>query len=280
MPGLNTTGLPQTGDYNLGRGVLYAGTLTGGTGLPKEYFDLGNATEFNLSVETEKLEHQSSRQGLKVVDKEATVSQKVSLSFTLDEINFQNLASFFQGTTASHTNVAVAGFAEWTMIPAPGVVLGRWYDIVNTAGNRAYDIESANLTVKNGTTNAVLVLNTDYTLDLTMGRIFFLSTATGIAAGVTVKVTLAADVGAVGVDEVKTLTQTSSAVALKFISQNPANSDKKTEYQFHKVTLKAEGDLALIGDEWTTMPFTAVAEANEAADSDSPYLTIRYPKVA
>ena len=80
MPGVNTTGVPNTNDYNLGRGIVYF-SLLDTNGLPTGgYRDLGNAPEFNVSFETETLEHQASRLGLKVTDKEVVISQKCKLS--------------------------------------------------------------------------------------------------------------------------------------------------------------------------------------------------------
>ena len=87
--------------------------------------------------------------------------------------------------------------------------------------------------------------------------------------------TLAADAGAVSYDEVRALTQTNVIAALKFIGENPANNDAQVEYQFHQVSLKADGDLSAIGDEFSVMGFTAVAETNTTLDPNSPTLTIR-----
>lgn len=275
MPGINETGLPNTDDYNLGRGILYFAPLdTDGT--PLGYRDLGNAPEFSISVETETLEHQSSRAGLKVTDKEVLISQKVSLSLTLDEINFENLAALLSGTAhggSTYTNPAVAGFAEIAGFIA-SVELGRWYDLEDSSGTRVYDIQTpAGVTLEVGATP--LVQDTDYTLDAEMGRVFFLTTATNVAENDTIDYTQAADATSKTVDEVRALTQTAVLGALKFIAQNPASNDKVTEFQFHKVSLKAEGDFSLIGDEFSTMQFTAVAEQNTAADADSPTVTIR-----
>lgn len=269
MPGLNATGTPNTEDYNLGRGIVYFASLV--NSLPAAYRDLGNAPEFNISIEVETVEHNSSRQGLRVVDKEVVISQKVTLSVTIDELNFENLALFFSGTTGTHTNVSIAGFAEHQMITS--LELGRWYDIVDANGNRAYDVTLANLTVEDGATS--LVSGTDFTLDSEMGRLFFLSTASNTSAGQNIDVTLSANGSANTVDEVKALTKSAVTGALKFISINPAANDAKTEYQFHQVSLKATGDFALIGDEFTTMQLEGVAERNETADADSPTLTIR-----
>lgn len=283
MPGLNETGLPSTADYNLGRGIIYFAALDATTEFPLNYRDLGNAPEFSISVETETLEHQSSRAGLKVTDKEVLISQKISLSLTLDEINFDNLAVLMSGSAvaSAFTNPAVAGFAEkkdW--IPTGDLVLGRWYDMTDgasfLAGTRIYDItEEGDVILDNGSDEVNLDFGTDYTLDLEMGRIFFFSGAAKISAGVEVDFTLTADAAPLKVDEVRALSQTTITGALKFISENPASSDKQTEFQFHKVSLKAEGDFSLIGDEFTQMQFTAVAERSTLADADSPTLTIR-----
>jgi hypothetical protein len=284
--GPNTTGKPNTNDYNLGRGICYFAALDANDA-PTAYRDLGNATEFNISLEVETLEHQSSRSGLKLTDKEVIISQKVNISLTLDEVNFENLADFLSGSTAGtsatdnagHLNPAVAGVTEFEFIAPGEVVLGRWYDLTDSSGNRVYDIVKANLTVKDEASTTYSE-GTDYEVDEEMGRIFLVPTAQGgsIATGGSdgVDIALAADASADNyVPEVKALTQTTIAGALKFIAENPADSDSKTEFQFHKVSLKAEGDFGLISDEYSEMTFTAVAERSVLADADSPTLTVR-----
>lgn len=282
MPGINTTGTNNPEDYNLGRGIVYAGTLV--SDLPKEYRDIGNSTEFTINVESETLEHQSSRSGLKITDKEVIISQSVNLSLTIDELNFRNLALFFSGSTATHTNPIKAGNIGSDgseIILSDSVVLGRWYDLKDadwdsSTAERVYDIPKANCTFeKQDTPDVTLVENTDFTIDEKMGRIFIKSTATNIAAGDTLQWYATQDVTAKDPDEVQALTQSNILVALKFISENPAADSHKTEYQFHKVSLKAEGDFSLIGDDFTTMTLTGSAETNSTADSDSPTLTIR-----
>lgn len=280
MAGPNTTGVPKTEDYNLGRGVLYFAELDSTTQRPIAYRDLGNSPDFKISIDLESLEHQSSRQGLKVVDKQVVISQKCSVTFSLDEVNHENLSAFFSGEKSTHTNVSVAGFAEHLMVADGDLEVGRWYDIVNSSGSRAYDIDATKLNVDtNETVQVTLVKDTDYTLDATMGRIFIKSTstkaATAISAGKGLQVTLTADATAAAVNEVRTLNSTGIIGALKFIGANPADEDKQTEYQFHKVTLKASGEFALIGDDWTQMTFSAAAESNTLASSTSPTLTIR-----
>ena len=287
MPGLNTTGKPNTDDYYLGRGCLFAAELDA-NGHPKGYRDLGNATEFNLTVESETLEHQSSRRGLRVTDKEVVTSQKVTATFALDELNFQNLAEFFSGETDAFNNAAaVAGV---TPVGGTGNLTvfeqGQHYDLYGLVGglpaadshsNRIYDIGAVTIVPEGG--GAAFVLGTDYEIDATWGTIFIVPGGgmAGSVNGVNYEVTIAANPSAdPSVDEVKALTQTSRTVALKFISENPADNDRQAEVQLHQVNLKAEGDLNMIGEEFSTMNFTGVAEANETADADSPTMTIRY----
>ena len=272
MPGLNTTGLANTSDYNLGRGKVYFAELDA-NGIPKSYRFMGNAPEFNISMETETLEHQSSTGGLKVTDKEVVISQKVNLSLTLDEINFQNMALFFSGSTGSHDNTAaqsaITGLGNLVVDTA-----GRWYDLYQTAsgvptsdssGDRLYDVGTVTIDT--------LTVGDDFEVDSKMGRVFIKSNVTPGTFDVDVAADAQADSS---VDEVRGLTQTSVQGALKFISENPAAGDAQTEYQFHQVSLKSEGDFGLISDEYTQMGLTAVAEANESAGgSTSPTLTIR-----
>lgn len=280
MAGPNTTGKPRTEDYNLGRGAIYFSELV--NSLPVIYRHLGNAPEFNLSIEVETLEHTSSLEGLASVDKEVILSQKLTLAVTLDELSNENLALLFSGAKATHTNVAVAGFTIRTLIPNAYLQVNTYYEIKNSAGERAYDVRTADLALATSAGSPVaLVAGTDYELDETQGMIFIKDTSvitTAIAGGGSngnITAVLTANAGANAVSEVRGLTQTNVRGALKFVSKNPANNDKQTEYQFHQVSLKAEGDFSLIGNEFTTMSFTGVAEKNLTADALSPTLTVR-----
>lgn len=275
MPGINGTGKPNIQDYSLGRGIVYAALLT--NNVAGGYRDLGNATAVNVSVETTTIEHTSSRTGTGIVDKEIVTSTKVNLSITLDEINFENLALFFLGDTATPTNAAIAGFAEHEMIT--GVVLGQWYPIVSAAGARAYNTTNANLTIEEAAGPTTLVLGTDFELEVETGRIFFLTTAVNIANGEDVDVTLAGNAGAGTVDEVKALTKSSTVVAISFISENPSNG-AKTIFDFHRVPLRPSGDFSMISDEFSSLTLEGLAETNATADADSPTLTVTYPRLA
>jgi len=83
---------PSTDNYTLGKGVIYFNRKNFTTGLYEGERDLGNAPDFSFNFSLEKLEHFSSRGGLKSKDKEIISQITPQLSFTLDEVNKENFA--------------------------------------------------------------------------------------------------------------------------------------------------------------------------------------------
>lgn len=277
---INSTGKPDTRDYFLGRGIIYLAELDANS-LPKEYRDLGNSPAFSITVESEELLHQLSRSGLRVTDKRITLSQDISLSFSLDEISHDNLALFFTGTTNSVTNPAVAGVG--TMMAPIAItttaVLGRWYDLKTaydgTGVPTAFSADSVPKIRRTSGTPMDLVLGTDYEIDRQMGRVFLKHNAVNVAANDDIGWYSAADASAPATLQLmKALKGTVKDYALKFIAENPANSSEKIEYDFHSVQISADGDLALIGDEFSAAGFSGSAQKNTNVNIDAT-LTVR-----
>lgn len=261
----NFSGAPNTRNYLLGRGAIYVSALSASTGLPADYRHLGNAPAFSMTVEEETLEHQSSLSGLKVTDARVVLSKEIQFSFELDEIEDNNLELFLSGTSSNVTNPAVAGFTNNTLIPS--AVLGRWYDLQTTAGVRAYDIQDGSdiaLSEDPLGSPTSLVEGTDYETDLVNGRIRLLSTATNVADGEDVGLVLAADAGPTSAYErIDALAGSNTQkYAVKFVSINPQDGNRNTEYEFAKASLSADGEMGLISDEFATMGFSGVAEAS------------------
>jgi len=72
---------PSTDNFTIGKGrVIFDGR------------DLGNVTGFSQNITIEKLEHLSSRSGMKNVDKEIPTQTTVLLKFTVDEMSVENVA--------------------------------------------------------------------------------------------------------------------------------------------------------------------------------------------
>lgn len=268
MPGINLTGKPQTKDFKLGRGKVHFAEIDSTTGKPKGFRAVGNAPGLTVTLETEKLEHISSLEGLRTIDKELVISQKMSISLILDEINFQNLAIFFSGQSTTFTNSggsAITGSGNVTVVRQ-----GEWYDLYAGAtgtGERIYDIGVVTIVGS--------VENTDFEVDRVMGRIFIIQGGNITPGAIDVDVAANGSAAAT-LDEVRGLTTTNVSVAMKFIEENAAFSDHLTEYQFHQVSLTAEGDHGLIsGEEVAQMTLTGAAERNTLADPDSPFVTVR-----
>lgn len=85
-------------NYVVGRGKLYFNkflpgtrTLSGGS----RY--LGNSPKLTSSQNEDKLKHYSSDEGLKVQDASVSISNDLSLAFSLDDISPENLAMWFRG---------------------------------------------------------------------------------------------------------------------------------------------------------------------------------------
>jgi len=80
----------STDNYTLGKGVVNFNRKVGGIYTGEK--DLGNCPEFSFNISLEKLDHYSSRGGLKAKDKEVVSQISPSISFTLDEISAANVA--------------------------------------------------------------------------------------------------------------------------------------------------------------------------------------------
>lgn len=103
---------PNTDNYVLGKGVVYFDKYDFTNSVYTGERDLGNAPAFSFNLALEKLEHFSSRGGLKAKDKEVISQITPGLTFTLDEVNIENLALLTLATTEPITQTAGGVTAE------------------------------------------------------------------------------------------------------------------------------------------------------------------------
>lgn len=92
---------PNTDNYTLGKGVVFFNQKV--SEIYQGERDLGNAPAFTFNIALEKLEHYSSRGGLKAKDKEIISQVTPGLAFTLDEINKENMALLTLGDVTTVT---------------------------------------------------------------------------------------------------------------------------------------------------------------------------------
>lgn len=279
-------GIPDPRDYLLGRGELYFADSLDTDGRPKSFRTLGHAEAFTVTVEAETLEHFSKLQGLSVKDREVVLQQSINFATQLSEIDVDNLSLFLSGsaTDITQTGASVVAVASDDNLIVDADGLGKWYDLFDVqapstypplpvdAASRTYRISA--VTVKDTTATTTYVEGTDYDLDLELGRVF-IRTDGAIASSdpLTVSFTFAS----LTISEVRALTVTRIEGVLKFISRNANQSGagSEVEYTFHAVTMSADGDFALIGDEFATLNLSGAAETNATVSPGSPTLTVR-----
>lgn len=279
MPGFNLTGAPNTQDYVLGRGRVLLAKLDGATGLPDDdgFRDLGNCPQFNLTVTVEDLRHQNSRDCIKFTDKRFVISQDLGISFQLDELNFDNLNEFLSGTTQTYDNPHDVLHTDVTI--EEDIKKGRWYELRKANGSRVYNLNATGVvfTIEKGPApGTALVEGTDFEIDRQLGLIRPLPASVTLVNGDEIIWTIST--GATtpkDLDQVNALERASVEGALLFIQDNAGDCGQRTEYRFHLVSISADGDLSLIGDEVSVMSFSGVAEVNSFITDPSQVLTVR-----
>ena len=82
---------PNTNNYTVPGGIkLYVNTGSGER-------DLGNIVDIDLEPGQDLLEHFTNRSGKRTKDKEIVLEDKMTISFTLDEPNIENMRLYFRG---------------------------------------------------------------------------------------------------------------------------------------------------------------------------------------
>jgi len=246
----------------LGRGIVYLdeydvnGNLTGER-------DIGNCPELVFSNNITKLEHFSSRSGLKAKDKEVVTQLTPTLKFTLDELTIENYNMMALGTSSSTTQSAATGEVE-TIYAKLGLR-------VNLAKRSI-----SNVVIKDSTDTITYVSGVDYLVDTSkkddvIGRIYFIDGGS-IADDEELHVTY--DCGNVTYTTIKGLSNTSFEAQFRFVSDNPVGP--QVELTAWKTSINPDGDTAFIGDDWATISFTAEILKDEDNHPSNPYFeTIR-----
>lgn len=252
---------PSTDNYTLGKGVVYFNRKDLTSGLMTGERDLGNAPAFSFNVSLEKLEHFSSRGGLRAKDKEIISQITPGISFTLDEVTAENLALLVLADIESVTQTTLAITNEVHKVTKGTRVdlLGRAISLVTVTG------PSATPPYSNGT---------DYIIDTALdddkiGRIFIPMTST-IPDGSNIEVDYTR--GSVTYTKVKAFKQTQVEGFLRFVSDNPAGTQQ--ELQIWRCSLTPTGDTAMIGEDWSTLGFSGEILKDSTGHPDSPYMDI------
>jgi hypothetical protein len=184
-PGHNLNALlVGTGEFSFADGATSAANA-----LTVGYTDFGNVLAFTPQVENEKLEHFGSYRGVRRKDKTIATQVQLVYQLRLDEWKPEILEILFGSTAGSnHTQGATSGDSgdaiDFTAITWDE---RKWYDITISG------VRQRNLTT---VTVATLTEGTDFEVDLTLGRIRFLTTqSTSLVPLVTADAITSADAG-------------------------------------------------------------------------------------
>lgn len=241
-------------DYVLGRGELFVALFDPNTETYGAYRYMGNTPEFNLSIETDSLDHYSMDRG--VGEKDATVVTSTNRSATIvaDEITGPNLALFLFGTTSI---VSVSAMGATVMQAITGVELDRFYALGVTANDPVgvlkviYPGTGATLfTVTNAAASTTYVAGTDYIFDTRTSMIKILKGGS-ITAGQEIRINYAE--AAYNYEEIKSGAVPVQA-GLKYKSYNAYGGEM--DFHIPLTTVRPNGDFALKAEaDWQSMPF-------------------------
>lgn len=233
-------------NYTLGRGELHFNKFRVGTksGIGERY--MGNSPEFSLNSSVESLDHYSSDRGIKEKDDSVTLQITRGGSFTLDDINTENLALMFLGDAGVVSQTAATALSSDFTDVTPGMR----YQLGESATSPTGDRSVTNVVVtKIGTPATTYAAGTDYLVNPTSGALEVIEGG-AIIKGTGIHVVY--DRAAIVMDRVISGTQVIEG-ALKFRANNPKG--KNMDYFFPWVKVTPNGDYALKGDEWQTMSF-------------------------
>jgi len=245
-------------NYTLGRGEVHFARFVGETQNPAGERYLGNTPEFSLTIEQEVLDHFNSDHGIREKDESIALQVNRTGSFVTDNIDVENVALFFFGSTSTVTE---AGQTVTGEVVGP-VEQGLYYQLgissTRPAGAKGIvgppdDSNSAGafLVAENDSNSSAVELSegTDYTMDYELGRLYIVPGG-NIADGTTLTANYVIKPSTY--DRVISGSQPVEGV-MRFISFNPTGRD--IDYYFPWVKISPNGDYALKSDEWQQIPF-------------------------
>lgn len=233
----------------LGKGEVYFAQFKPGTQIPGGERFLGNCPEFTMNREAEKLEHFSSTRGMRLKDDEDTVGVTNTSTISCDDVSPANIALWMLGEALTLTTAAATAQTDTFEDVAPGLAYQLGVTDASPTGAR----NVANVVVTKGATP--LTLGTDYEVDATLGRITLLDNdTTTVIEGDDLDVTF--DISASTRAQIVS-SSASAEGALRFISYNPKG--QKIDYFMPWVKISPNGEIALITEEYMTIPLNVEA---------------------
>lgn len=240
-------------NYTLGAGKLYFDRFDEDGNPTGEYY-IGNTTSLTGSTDETREEHYSSDEKERAKDASVVTQSDQTVGFTTDDIQPENLAMLWKGTSEMLAVAADPGVEE-TIAVRPG----RWYQL----GQSATSPTGARLVTITTVTDDEAVpvaipaasgpggTNLNYEVDEELGRIFIKEDAPDIVDGDSIIVTY--DVGAHSREVIISKGETIRG-ALRYVADNTAGQNRDDYWPL--VDLSPDGDYEFKADSWSEMSFT------------------------
>lgn len=231
--------------YTLGRGRLFFDAFLPNTKTKTGERYFGNTPSLSLTIESESLDHFDADAGVRVKDDSVLLELNRTGAFVTDNIDPENVALFLLG----QSSVQVQASATAQVYALNDVKKDRYYQIGAGPSNPSGLRSLAAFVLKKGVTT--LVLGTDYTVELDLGRVYILPTSVTVLDGDD----LTAEFNVEAKSRSQIITSASSTIdgALRFIATNPKGT--LLDYYMPYVRLSPNGEYALKGEEWQQIGF-------------------------
>ena len=236
-------------NYTLGRGKVYFARFNSGTTTPGAFRYIGNTPEFNITIESETLDHFNSDRGVREKDDSVPLGVTRSGTLVCDDIQAENVALFFYGSTNILSTVSATGQTETFL----GVRKGMHYQIGLTPQNPVGIRGVSVTTVASSPAGTTYQTPRDYIVDNARGMIEIVETGT-IPNNGSIVVTY----NVLASTQERILSGSAPVEgAMRYLENNPRGTDRDMFLPFVKIT--PNGDLALKGDDWRQIPFSIEA---------------------
>lgn len=232
--------------HTYGSGEISFAQFLAGTQTPGARKYLGNTTEFTLNQKVESLTHMDADHGIKTEDDAIDISSTLEATLVTDNINQENVAFYFTGTSTIITDASGSALA----MTIASVQFGT-YQLGVTTAKPTGDRNASTVVVKDTMGGTVTyVAGTDYVVDGISGTVTFIPGGTMIEGNPAyITYSRAASTRTQVVSGNKSIE--GSLFFKSFNAKGP-----RIDYMLPYVRMTPNGDHALKGDTWLTIPFS------------------------
>lgn len=243
--------------YYSGQGSILVATKNVTTGEPEGFIPVGNVSALTIGVETTVFEHKESCTGTRGIDKVITQEVNVTVAFTMESINDENLALALYGSNAAVAGASVSD----EQIP---LYHDKWQKLAHIKVDTVVVGDDAVPTT-------TYVLGTDYELNEETGSIKALSTG-----AITDTQVVFVDYNFTGYDQIEAIISSAAPERwIRFEGLNTADGDNPVVVDVYKGSIQPLAELALINEELAEMAVEASALSDSTRASGSNYFTVR-----